>query len=130
VQATFLIVLGRGLARLAGRVERLQDTLDREIRPSLAAVNRISGNAAEISDLAAAEVRRVDGLLADTVSKVEETTSIIQNVVLKPFGSFGTILALLKGIQRGVEVYTRLSRAEGNGRGQSRTYGDDEHLFI
>lgn len=134
VQAGFLIglvVYARGLSR---RVDALQTHLDREITPALENFTRVSRAAAEISDLLTLQARRVDVLLADTIEKIEETTGLIQQYVVRPLKPLGGILALLKGVQRGMEVYLNL------GRGQKATgappvprrrgHEDDEHLFI
>ncbi len=131
VQAGFLLGLALQGRRLGRRLEDLQDRIDREIRPSIEALSRVTRNLAEVSDLAVLQVRRFDGLLADTVDKVEQTTSLLRNVVLRPLGPLVDIAAFLKGIRRGIEVYQRLRGFERHERGTSRRHEtDDEHLFI
>jgi hypothetical protein len=134
VQAGFLItlvVLGR---RLGQRVDALQTRLDREISPALDNFSRVSRAAAEIADLATLQARRLDVVLADTIDKVEETTATIQQLVVKPLKPIGGILAFLKGVQRGLEVFFQFDRAAPPQRrppARRRGHGeDDEHLFI
>ena len=138
VQAGFLIglvVFGRRLAR---RMDELQLRLDRDITPALENFTRVSRAAAEISDLATLQARRLDLLLADTIEKIEETTGVIQQFVVRPLKPVGGILAFLRGLQRGMEVYLQLGGSAGHGtpgappvpRRRSHSHEDDEHLFI
>ena len=39
-------------------------------------------------------------------------------------------ITLIKGFRRGLDVYLRLGGLEAQGRGTTRRYRDDEHLFI
>jgi hypothetical protein len=129
VQAGFLIGLVVYGRRLARRVDALQTRLDRDISPALENFNRVSRAAAEIADLATLQARRIDLLLADTIEKVEETTAAVQQLVVRPLKPIGGILAFLRGLQRGMEVYLQLGRERPHHR--RRAHGeDDEHLFI
>jgi hypothetical protein len=135
VQAVFLIGLVIFGRRLAHRVEALQLRLDREISPALENFNRVGRAAAEIADLATLQARRFDLVLADTIEKVEETTAVIQQLVIRPLKPIGGIVAFLKGLQRGMEVFLQRdgSGAPVGPRPQARRRGhgeDDEHLFI
>ena len=134
VQAGFLIGLVVYGRRLARRVDALQVRLDREISPALENFNRVSRAAAEIADLATLQARRFDLLLADTIEKFEETTATIQKLVVRPLKPIGEILAFLKGLQRGMEVYLQFDRSgppQQRPHPRRRGHGeDDEHLFI
>jgi hypothetical protein len=133
VQAGFLIglvVFGRRLAR---RMDQLQLRLDRDVTPALENFTRVSRAAAEISDIATLQARRVDLLLADTIEKIEEATGAIQQLVIGPLRPIGGILAFLKGLQRGMEVYLQLGGKRDHGPHplpRRRGHEDDEHLFI
>jgi hypothetical protein len=133
VQAGFLIGLALTGRRLAQRVDELSTRLDREIKPALENLTRVSRAAAEIADLATLQARRIDLLLADTVEKIEETTGVIQQLVVRPLKPLGGMLAFLRGLQRGMQVYLQLGRgmpgAPPNPRRRSHSE-DDEHLFI
>ena len=133
VQAAFMVGLAIGGVRLARRLAELSDKLDREIKPALDHVTRVSQAAAEIADLATLQARRLDLLLADTVEKIEETTGVIQQLVVRPLKPVGAIVAFMRGLQRGMETYMQLGRgshaAHHSHRRRSHTE-DDEHLFI
>jgi len=132
VQAGFLIGLVIYGRRLAHRMDALQARLDREISPALENFNRVSRAAAEIADLATLQARRFDLVLADTIEKIEEATATVQQLVVRPLKPIGGIVAFLKGLQRGMEVYFQFDRsAPLQHRPQPRRRGeDDEHLFI
>jgi hypothetical protein len=131
VQAAFLIGLTLEGRKLSRRVAELQDRLERELRPSLDNLSRVSRNLAEVTDLAVLQVRRVDGLLADTIDKIEDTTTLIKQVVLKPIGPLVDIAAFFKGLRRGLEVYQTLRGFDRRERPPRGAYADDdEHLFI
>jgi hypothetical protein len=134
VQAAFLIGLAVFGSRLARRLDVLQARLDREISPALENFTRVSRNAAEISDLATLQARRVDLLLSDTIEKIEETTTTIQQVVVRPLKPLAEVLAFVKGLQRGLDVYFKLDsdrRAHPPRAPRRRNPAeDDEHLFI
>jgi len=128
VQAGFLIGLVVSGRRLARRMDALQARLDREISPALENLTRVSRAAAEIADLATLQARRFDLLLSDTIAKIEETTVAVQQLVVRPLKPIGGILAFLRGLQRGMDVYFQLDRgAHPRRRGHGE---DDEHLFI
>lgn len=132
VQAAFLLGLAMQGRRVAQRLDELQERVDREIRPSLDNLQRVTRNLADVSDLAVLQVRRFDGLLADTVDKVEETTTLMRKVILRPLGPLVDIAAFLKGVRRGLEAYQQLRGFDRHERAAAaRRYdADDEHLFI
>lgn len=125
----WLMVFGRRLAR---RIEALQARIDRDITPALDNLGRVGRAAAEIADLAALQARRVDLLLADTVEKIEETTATVQQLVLRPLKPLAAVLAFLKGLQRGLDVYLQLDERRQRPTVSRRRHGleDDEHMFI
>lgn len=135
VQGAFLVALIVFGRRLAQRIDALQNRIDRDITPALDNFTRVSRAAAEIADLAALQARRIDLVLADTAEKIEETTTLVQQLVVRPLRPLGGILAFLKGLQRGVDVYRSLEREpRAPGPSPRRRHGlhgeDDEHLFI
>jgi hypothetical protein len=133
VQAAFLVGLVVYGRRLARQVDALQSRLDREVSPALESVSRVSRAAAEIADLATLQARRLDLVLADTIEKIEETTSVIQRLVVRPLKPIGVLAAFLRGVQRGAEVYLQLDRDSPPRTPPPRRRGhaeDDEHMFI
>jgi hypothetical protein len=133
VQAGFLIGLVLFGRRLARRIDELQAHLDRDVAPALENFTRVSRAAAEVADLATLQARRLDLLLADTIDKIEETTGVIQEFVVRPLKPIGGIVAFLRGLQRGMEVYRQLGRSTPSAPHpvpRRRSHEDDEHLFI
>jgi hypothetical protein len=133
VQAGFLVAFALGGLKLFRRVDELQARLDRELKPALDQVTRISRNVAEVSDLATLQARRIDLFVADTVDKLEGVTANVQNMLLRPLGPLADLTALLKGLRKGFEVYRQLGGHEAaRGRVTPRRshVEDDEHLFI
>jgi hypothetical protein len=131
VQAAFLVALAVAGLRLTRRLDALQAQIDKQIAPALKGVERISRNAAEISDLATVQARRVDLLLADTIDKVEDTVSVVQRLVMRPLRPVAHLVAVLRGVQAGIDVFLRLERADRVPPSSRRGHADDdEHLFI
>ena len=132
VQSAVLIGLAVAGRRLSRRIEALQTRLERDVSPALRDLTRVSRNVAEISDIATLQARRLDLALADTIEKIEETTSVAQRLILRPLGPVADIVAFLKGLRRGIDVYFDLRAREGRRPiSPRRRHGeDDEHLFI
>ncbi len=131
VQAGFMVALALAGIRLARRLDALQAQIDGQIAPALKGVERISRNAAEISDLATVQARRIDLLLADTIEKVEDTAAVVQRLVIRPLRPIAQLLAILRGVQRGVDVFLDLERRDRAPASPPRRHSeDDEHLFI
>jgi hypothetical protein len=129
-QTIFLIVLALESRRVAARVDELRERVEKDLRPSLESLARISKNIAEISDLGVLQARRIDAVLADTLDKVEATTETLRQFVVRPPAPLGDVFAFLKGVRRGLAVYSQLRGFDGGTRGQARSYAEDEHLFI
>jgi hypothetical protein len=132
VQTLGMIRLALEWRRLSARFDGFQDRFEREIRPALDHLTRITRNLAEVSDTAVLQARRIDELVADTVEKIEDTTGLLRKLILRPLGPLVDIAAFLKGIRRGLDVYHQLRGFESHGKGSpTRRYADeDEHLFI
>lgn len=133
VQAGFLVALSLAGMKLARRLDALQAQIDQQIAPTLKNLERVSRNASEVSDLATIQARRLDLVLADTIDKVEETATLVQRLVVRPLRPVSHFVAVLKGLQAGVDVFLQLERRENpppppKSRGASAE--DDEHLFI
>ncbi len=132
VQAAFLVALALAGLRLTRRLDALQAQLDQQIAPTLKGLEQISRNAAEVSDLATGQARRLDRLLSDTLEKVEDTAAIVQRLVIRPLRPVSHIVAVLKGLQAGIDVFLQLERRESPPPAPSKgkTAEEDEHLFI
>jgi len=131
IQGAVLVGIAIFLLRLARRLDALDDRLDREIAPALEGVRHVSRNVAEISDLATIQARRIDLMLGDSLEKVEETLGLLQRFVTRPLRPISNLLAIIRGVQTGLDVFLELGRGERSSKASSRRSGeDDEHLFI
>jgi hypothetical protein len=130
VQGVFLVALGMGGARLLRRVNEVHAGLQAEIRPAFANMNRVAADMEEVTAVTAAQVAKVEDLVAQTVVRVEEMREHMAAAAARPLDSFREIGALLKGLRRGVQVYRQLGALGAQRRGATRRYAGDEHLFI
>lgn len=130
VQGALLIVLARGGLRLNRRIQDLQGRMEREVKPILDDVNVVARNLSQVSELATAQAHRIQGVVAETIHRIEETRGEIRSALGHPVSALSDVVAILKGVRRGIEVYRKLGDLEAQVRGSSRRYSDDEHLFI
>src|ERR1051326_5848256 len=130
VQSVFLIGLAREGRKLGQRVDEIEQRFESEVRPTLKNLARVTQSFAEVSEMLSTQAKRVDGFMADTVDKLEKATSSLRDVVLRPLGPLVDMTALLKGFQKGLEIYRRLGGMDSAKKGVARRYQDDEHLFI
>ena len=70
VQGLFLLGIGWGGRKLMRRFEEMQARVESELRPALASVSRITRNVSEASDVASAQVKRVETLVDNTLARV------------------------------------------------------------
>jgi hypothetical protein len=130
VQTVVLVGVAIGGLQLMRRVQELQGHVEREIQPVLDSINSISRNVAEVSDVAVLQVRRVEAVVEETIERLDEARATVNRVFRKPRGLLGDVSAVFKGVRRGLSVYQRLGGLQAPGRGKSRRYGGDDHLFI
>ena len=130
VQGLFLVGLGWGGLKLMRRIQQVQVGVERELKPALASVSRITRNVTEVSEVASAQAQRVEALVEHTLARVDETKEQMREALSIPRGGLVEVAALLKGFRRGLDVYQRLGGLEAQARGTTRRYSDDEHLFI
>lgn len=131
-QTAFLVVLALSGRRLAARVDEISDRFQKDVRPSLENLARISRDLSEITEIGTQQARRIDATLSDTLDKVESFTGGLQKLVADPLSPFFRIAAFVKGVRRGVEVWGQLRGHDRRSRPPARRYGeaDDEHMFI
>jgi hypothetical protein len=130
VQAAFMVGLAIQGRQMARRLDEIERRFEDEIRPTLKNVARLTHSFAEVGHLLELQAHRVDAFMGDTVAKLEETTSMLREVVLRPIGPLSDITALLKGFRKGLEIYRKLGGIDSERKGGARRYSDDEHLFI
>jgi hypothetical protein len=118
VQVGLIIVAGR----LARRVDRLADQVERELKPLFTNLNAIGRDASRAVAVAAAQVDRADRMFADLAARIEQTVTLIQSNIVAPAREGRALLAAL----RATIAALRDARARARqGRGE-----DEDALFI
>lgn len=98
-------------ARLAGRVERLTARVERDIAPAIEQVRAMSVSAARTVELAAKQAERADRLFADVSRRVDETTALLQDVIVTPARQGRAILTAVAAALGAYEQFRRASRS-------------------
>ena len=120
VQVGIIVAAGR----LARRVERLADEVEREIKPLSAHLNAIGRDAARATALAAAQVERADKLFSDIVMRVEQTLTTVQSSIGAPAREGRALLSAFRAAMRTIGELRR------NGRSRRGRGDDEDALFI
>ena len=124
LQAAAAIGAAIAARKLEQRVDELEGRFERDLRPALANVARIVETAADVSDQAAAQARRVDNAVAGATARVNETVNrVARGVQETVVGSlekvedrvgrrvrkvsrpFARAAAIVEGFRRGVVVW-------------------------
>ena len=87
-------------SRLAKRVNRLVDVIEREIKPTLARVDAVSSDVARVTSLASNQVERLDQIASHLIEKIDEILTVADRSVFAPLKQgagflFGLRAALL-----------------------------------
>jgi pyrimidine operon attenuation protein/uracil phosphoribosyltransferase len=118
VQVGF-IIYGWTIAR---RVSKMLDRIEHEMTPVLEGLSAMARDAARASSLALVQVERVDRLFTDLTTRIEETATTVQRVVLTPLREGA---ALMAGIKALLSVLRNVSRP-----GSATSTEDEDTLFI
>jgi hypothetical protein len=108
--------------RLARRVDRLADQVERELKPLFGHVNTIGRDASRAVSLAALQVERADRLCADVSSRIEQAMNALQANLMTPAREGRALLAALRAVIAAVR--------EGRDRVRSGRGEDEDALFI
>lgn len=126
VMAAVQVLVASYAARLGQQVERLTRQVEQDIKPLLANLDAVSKDASRASSLAVAQIERVDRLMADVMRRVDETITIVQQLIITParegravLSAVAAAIAAFREIASGGSRATRSSRVE-----------DEDPLFI
>jgi hypothetical protein len=119
VQVGVLIAAGR----LARRVARLIDQIERELKPAFGHINAIGRDASRAVALATTQIERADRLITDLTQRVEEILATVQNTVARPAREGKAILYAFKAVVDAIREARRRSRSRQRAE-------DDDVLFI
>jgi hypothetical protein len=124
--ATAIVQIGVLVAasRVAARMGRLADQIERELSPLVTSLNSIGQDAARAASLATAQVERVDRLLGDAAERLEVTLGVIQNAVAAPAREGA---ALMSGLRAMIDS---VRRSFANRPSRTRSSDDEDALFI
>ena len=112
-------------ARLARRVNRLADRVEREIDPFLGKVQEVSDDATRATKLAVAQIERADQLMAQLAGRAEATLDVVQDVLVAPARRG---LALIEGLRAMFSSLRKPGEARSDGSKSAKE--EDEALFI
>jgi hypothetical protein len=110
--------------RVARRVERLAEQLDRDLKPLFGHLNAIGRDASRAAALAAAQMERADKVFGDVAVRIELALNNLQATLGAPAREGR---ALLSGFRAAIQALREL-RHDARAR-QSRSE-DDDALFI
>jgi hypothetical protein len=107
LQALSLVVIAREGVRLYRRLDDFAERVGRDLRPALADLERAGENFADVTEIAAAQARRVDRLVAVAVERIERATDVLQDVILPSAGRLMTAAAAFRGVRKGLQLLRR-----------------------
>jgi len=107
LQAVSLVVIAREGVRMYRRLDDFAERVGRDLRPALADLERAGENFADVTEIAAAQARRVDRLVAEAVERIERATEILQDVILPSAGRLMTAAAAFRGVRKGLQLLRR-----------------------
>jgi methyl-accepting chemotaxis protein len=124
IQAAATVAAAVAARRLAQRIDDLEARFERDLRPGLARVARVVETAADVSDKALTQARRLDGAVAGAAERVNDAVDrVARGVQQQVKGSiekvegkvsrrvgkvgrpFARAAALVEGFRRGVIVW-------------------------
>jgi hypothetical protein len=91
------------LRRLDGFAERM----GHDLHPALAELQRASESLAEVTDIAAAQARRVDRVVEEAVTRIERTTLVLQDIVVPSAGRLVAAAAAFRALRKGLQIFRR-----------------------
>ena len=114
--------------RLKWRMDRLAETVERDLKPLMGRLKEMSGDAARVTSLAVAQAERVDQLFAEFSQRSDHILSLVQNAVVVPAREG---MAVLEGLRAGLAALRSLAeRRASQASGTAEGAEDEEALFI
>jgi predicted acylesterase/phospholipase RssA len=120
--AQIAVIVAAG--RLARRLERLTDELEREVKPLFGHLDAIGRDAARAAALATVQVERADRMFADIAGRIEQALNSLQTTLGRPASEGRALLSAFKAAIQTVREFRHNARPR-QGRGE-----DEDALFI
>lgn len=145
VMAAIQVALVVGVVMAARRGAEAMRRLEADVRPIVANLQAMSGDAARATAMAAGQVERADQLITTLSKRVEETVASFQATVLQPARDALSLVGVLRGAMNAFRAAAGPAAGDdterkpapprsGPGRAthdEPRTAGDDEDtLFV
>jgi hypothetical protein len=92
IQIGLIVIAMRSARQLTAAVEDLR----REVRPLAEKVHRLTDEATRVTSLARMQVERVDEFLSTSARRMDETLSIVQNLIAGPIRQGATLITAVK----------------------------------
>lgn len=115
--------------RVARRVEHRATELEAAIRPLLSNLTAFSADVSRTAAMAAAQVERLDRLLSDVTTRLDQTLAAVQRLITRPAREG---VAVMSGVRAAIGALQAL-RENARRRGAVRlgpVEDDEESLFI
>jgi uncharacterized protein YoxC len=126
IQVGVVVVAARVAKQAQQAVTKAQETLTtaqqavvsvrEEIRPLIARANGIAEEASKAASLATAQVHKVDRLVTDLTTRLDETSTLVQQAIITPAREGVAIMAAVKAVlaalRAGADWRRRGSRSE------------------
>jgi hypothetical protein len=109
--------------RIAKRLERLADEVQRDIRPLIAQAADVAEQARRSAQLANQQIERIDRMMGDVTMRVTETVEILQRSVIAPIREGSAVIA---GLKAGFEALRSLRQSPS----RAGRVEDEDALFI
>lgn len=109
--------------RIAKRLERLADEVQRDIRPLIAQAADVAEQARRSAALANQQIERIDRMMGDVAMRVTETVGILQRTVIAPIREGSAVIA---GLKAGFEALRGLRQSPA----RAGRVEDEDALFI
>jgi hypothetical protein len=113
--------------RLARRVDQIAAQLDHEIKPLIANLTTLSGEAARAAALAAKQAERLDRVFGELVQRVDETLLAAQEFVTGPARQG---MAILAGVKAVLDAFKGIRESSRRRAASGPVVDDEESLFI
>ena len=110
VQTTFLVRLALEGRRTVQGLERLADRLVTDLTPAARDVSRAATNANHLTEVAVAEVQRLDSVVQEATDSWSGATARIHDAVVPTMGKLAVAAAGWRLARRGYAIYRRLRK--------------------
>ena len=110
LQTTLLIRLALEGRRTVQGLDRLADRIIRDLTPAAREVSRAAANADRLSEVALAEMERVDAAVQGVAEAWSQATARVHEAVVPAMGRMALAAAGWRLARRGFAIYRRIRR--------------------